>query len=257
MKKFIVGSGWKMYKTNEECVELASRIKTKLGNFSDFPIVIFPPFVALDSVHRTLTDRCVVKIGAQNMHWEDEGPYTGEISARMLTQVGCRYVEINHQERRKSFHETNHTSHLKLQTALRYGLIPFLCIGEETAGTAEETIRYLDRSLRELLDGVDPKDVRKIVFAYEPRWAIGQEKSADLGHIESSHRAIRRILKDRYGERIAEESMIVYGGGIRIQNSDSITVLPDVNGLFTTGCGLDADLYSRVILNAAAAIRAL
>ena len=255
MKNFIVGSGWKMVKTYKESIETARDLEKRLEGFRDFPVVIFPSFPAIPEICRNLSPDSALKIGGQDMFWEEEGAYTGEVSGKMLLEIGCQYVEINHQERRKYLHENNEMSNRKLRQALRLSLTPFLCMGEEEKGSEEQVREFIKYQLDELLENISGKEASRIIFAYEPRWGIGKKNAVELDHIQMVHNSIRGLLKDRYGEKMAGDAYIVYGGGITMERSLEIAALPDVNGLFTTGCGIYADLYSKLVWDTAEMLR--
>ena len=160
MKQFIVGSGWKMVKTYQDSIDTARELEKRLEGFHEFPVVIFPSFPAIPEICRKLSKESALKIGGQDLFWEDEGAYTGEISGKMLLEIGCQYVEINHQERRKYLHEDNEMANRKLKQALRLSLTPFLCMGEEEEGSDEEVRCFIENQLSELLDGVGEADPR-------------------------------------------------------------------------------------------------
>lgn len=251
MKNFIVGSGWKMVKTYAESVRDAKELEERLEGFHDFPVVIFPSYPAIPEINRNLSKDSTLKTGGQDLFWEEEGAYTGEISGRMLLEIGCQYVEVNHQERRRFLKEDNEMSNRKLRMALKLGLKPFLCVGEEIKGSDEEVQSFIRRQMGELLDRVTSNQAAQVIFAYEPMWAIGKKTTADLNHIQMVHHFIRQVIKEKYGEKIAGESLIVYGGGINMETYLDIAALPDVNGLFTTGCGIHPDIYSKLAVTAA------
>jgi len=253
MKRFIIGSGWKMNNTVKECLALINELENYLGGFNALPLFVLPPFTALESVGRRLIGR-YIKFGAQNMHWEVSGAYTGEISAPMLVELGCTYVELNHQERRAHFNENNKTTNNKLHTGLKFGLQPILCLGEEEKVGAEKARDFLDRQLREMLAGVGGKDVGRILFAYEPRWAIGQTEAASPAYIENLHGVIREILADIYGAQVAEQAWIIYGGSVDRHNAVEIAVRPNVDGLFIGRAGLKPDCFADIILSVARAL---
>ena len=172
MKQFIVGSGWKMVKTYQDSIDTARELEKRLEGFHEFPVVIFPSFPAIPEICRKLSKESALKIGGQDLFWEDEGAYTGEISGKMLLEIGCQYVEINHQERRKYLHEDNEMANRKLKQALRLSLTPFLCMGEEEEGSDEEVRCFIENQLSELLDGVGEAEASHIIFAYEPWWGF-------------------------------------------------------------------------------------
>ena len=184
MKQFIVGSGWKMVKTYQDSIDTARELEKRLEGFHEFPVVIFPSFPAIPEICRKLSKESALKIGGQDLFWEDEGAYTGEISGKMLLEIGCQYVEINHQERRKYLHEDNEMANRKLKQALRLSLTPFLCMGEEEEGSDEEVRCFIENQLSELLDGVGEAEASHIIFAYEPRWGIGKKNVVAFSYPE-------------------------------------------------------------------------
>ncbi|EFV01581.1 triose-phosphate isomerase [Pseudoramibacter alactolyticus ATCC 23263] len=251
MKNFIIGSGWKMELSYQKSIEVAKQLDKNLANFHDFPVVIFPSFTVLSAIKQTISPHSALKIGGQDLSWKEYGPYTGEISAAMLLDVGCEYVEINHQERRKYLHEDNQMANLKLKAALRNGLKPFLCIGEEEKGNQNQTENFISSQLKELLNTIPKFEATNIIFAYEPKWAIGQYGLIELKHIQNIHALIRNCLSFLYDDAFAQDIKIVYGGGITMERYKDISKLPDVNGLFTTRCGINPKTYTELILQSA------
>ncbi|MDD2981212.1 MAG: triose-phosphate isomerase [Hespellia sp.] len=251
MKNFIVGSGWKMVKSYQNTLETAKELEKKLEGFHDFRVVIYPSYPALPEVCRNVSPDSALKIGGQDMFWEEEGAFTGEVSGKMLLEIGCEYVEINHQERRRYLKEDNEMSNRKLRAAVKMGLKPFLCCGEEVMDTDEMVQAFIKKQLHELLTGVTAEEAKLITFAYEPMWAIGKKETANLGHIQMVHHYIRFVVEEIYGKEVADAALIVYGGGINMETYLDIASLPDVNGLFTTGCGIDPDTYSKLAITTA------
>lgn len=247
VKNFLCGSGWKMYLNCDETVEKIKKLQMNLSDFRDFNVVVFPSFPSLFEAGKALSRESRLKIGGQDMFWERKGPFTGEVSADMLLDTGCEYVEINHQERRRFCGETNVTANRKLKTAIASGLVPFLCVGEGRKDSDGMIFDSLKREMEDLLDGVRREEAKTIVFAYEPMWAIGKNEPADTVHIEKVHKMIRDIIRRIYDGEVSKAAYIIYGGGISMNSYLDIAALPDVNGLFTTGCGLDPDLFSEVI----------
>lgn len=247
MKQFIIGSGWKMNNTVAQSLNLLESLRKNLDGFDAFPIYVLPPFTALYAVGRLLGQDGLIRFGAQNMHWEEAGAFTGEIAAPMLKEVGCTYVEINHQERRAYFAETNDTANRKIRTALKHGLKPILCLGEEELLDDEGVRGFLRTQVAELLSGVGPAEVADIIFAYEPRWAIGKADAAPASHVQKVHGIIRGVLEERCGAGIAARTFIIYGGSVDNNNAVEIAVQPDVNGLFIGRAGLDAVGFAAII----------
>ncbi|AOQ22742.1 Triosephosphate isomerase [Moorella thermoacetica] len=246
MKRFIVGSNWKMNSTVEESLSRIDKIEELLGDFKAFPIFILPPFTSLDAVSKRLQNRWI-KFGAQNMHWETAGAYTGEISAPMLKELGCKYVMLNHQERRVYFNETNRTSNAKLHTAFSFMLQPILCIGEEDRASFSKTKNFLEHQLSELLDGLKPEEIGRILFAYEPLWAIGESEAAPADYIEQVHKIIRDKLSTICGPEIAKKTFIIYGGSVDLDNALDIALQTDVDGLFIGRAGLEPEKFVTII----------
>ena len=251
MKHFICGSGWKMVNGYQDSIRIAGELQKKLKDFHDYPVVIFPSFPVIPEITGLLDSNSVVKVGGQNMFWELEGAYTGEVSGQMLLDIGCQYVEINHQERQRYLKEDNRMSNWKLKTAVKIGLRPFLCVGEQQKGSDEQVQTFIKNQLEELLDGVPQEHVKQIIFAYEPMWAIGKKDTAELVHIQMVHSHIRNVVSSLYGDNLAKEAYVVYGGGVNMKTYLEIAALPDVNGLFTTGCGVNAEIYSRLAITTA------
>lgn len=250
MKQFIIGSGWKMNNTIAEGLTLLTELQKRLGEFADFPLYVLPAFTALDAVGKQLKGSHL-QFGAQNMHWETAGAYTGEISAPMLRELGVTYVELNHHERRTYFGETNATTNQKLHTAFRYGLTPILCIGEEERLDEEQTKGLFAQQLSELLADIPAEAAGKILYAYEPRWAIGKAAAAPPAYINGVHKLIRNILQELYGQAIAGKAYIIYGGSVNRENFQAIAREQEVNGLFIGRAGLDAAEFSEIILTTA------
>ena len=246
----IIGSGWKMNNTRQEAVSLVRRLKESLRDFSAFPVFVLPPFTALDAVSRELRGGNI-QFGAQNMSWETGGAFTGEISAPMLVELGCKYVELNHQERRAFFNETDQSVNLKLHTAFRFGLRPILCIGEEKLEDEQESRSFLKDQLVGLLREISADNVKRILFAYEPRWAIGQTEAAGADYVERMHQTIKAVIGEMYGADEAAQAMVLYGGSVNPHNYQAIAAQLNVNGLFIGRCGLDADIFSEIILSVA------
>lgn len=256
MKPFIIGSGWKMNNTIAQSLALIKNLQIGLKGFDAFPLFVLPPFTALQSVGQWLDKDERIRFGAQNMHWEGAGAFTGEVSAPMLKEVGCTYVELNHQERRAYFGETNDTANRKIRTALKFGLKPILCLGEEELLADSGVRSFLRAQVAELLAGVSAAAVADIIFAYEPRWAIGKADAAPASHVKKVHGIIREVLAEEYGAAIAEKTYIIYGGSVDGANAVEIAVQPGVNGLFIGRAGLNPDGFAAIIKEVAQALRA-
>lgn len=255
MKRFMIGSGWKMNNTIAASLVLLKELRREFAGFEAFPLFVLPSFTALSAVAVWLGQETWIRFGAQNMHWQESGAYTGEISAPMLKEVGCTYVELNHQERRAYFNETNQTTNLKIHTALKYDLQPILCLGEEEVLSTTATSIFLREQMREMLDGLGKEDIPKIIFAYEPRWAIGKAEAAPASHVKKVHGIIRDVLAGSYGAAVARETNIIYGGSVDGSNAVDIAVQDGVDGLFIGRAGLRADVFSSIIKDVERALR--
>lgn len=247
MIKPIIAANWKMHKTIPEAVRLAKQLKEGFPEPGDVNIVIAPPFTALRPVMEALKDS-PIHISAQNMHWEEKGAYTGEISAAMLVDAGCEFVIIGHSERRTLFGETDGMLNRKIQAALRSGLKPIFCIGEtleeREAGTAFDVIQ---KQIKEGLNNIASDDIRQIVFAYEPVWAIGTGKTATPLQAQEAHRFIRETIADDLEYAHAAETVIIYGGSVNPENTGSLMDQPDINGALVGGAGLDFESFADII----------
>lgn len=234
MRRHLVGTGWKMHIGAAEAAIYAIELMQRLANIDAHGVDIFalPPFTSLHAARAGFAGSQVA-FGGQNMHWDANGAWTGEISAPMLVEAGCTYVELAHSERLQHFGETYEKVRLKLNSALSHGLTPILCLGE----TAEDKSR--DASDEVLADQVEtamrdqPADkLPAVVLAYEPRWAIGAMQAASPDYVAARHAALRAFLARRYGDSAARATRIIYGGSVNAANAAALAALMDVDGLF-------------------------
>lgn len=246
MRRMFVAGNWKMNMDMEGAERLIDGILKGLGDISLTDVLICPPFLYLEgAVRRTATTP--VRIGAQNVSHMEGGALTGEISAPMLRSVGCRYVIVGHSERRNLFHETDLDINRKVKISLKYGLIPILCIGE----TLEQrkggnTYDVLNRQLVYGLMGIDAEQIRQMIIAYEPVWAIGTGVSASGEQASETHRIIRSILRDFAGADSSEELRIIYGGSVTPENSEELLIRNDVDGALVGGASLKAETFCKI-----------
>lgn len=252
MKKPLIAGNWKMYKTVAEAVQLVQAIKAGVYKFHDVITVICPPFTALSEVSKELRE-AEIGLGAQNMHFETEGAYTGEVSPQMLKDLGCRYVILGHSERRTLFKETDALVQKKLKTALKYSLVPIVCVGEslqerESNRQADIVRQQLERSLADITED----EIAKVVIAYEPVWAIGAGKTASPEQAEEMHAFIRKVLSDKFGEETAQKLYILYGGSVKPDNIESLIEKPNVDGALVGGASLKAESFSQLVATSAA-----
>ncbi len=250
MRKPIVVGNWKMNKTPEEAVQLVAELKPLVAGIEAVEIGICPPFVCLTEASKLLKGTNI-GLGAQNMYWEPEGAYTGEISAEMLVTSGCRYVILGHSERRAYFGETNATVHKRLEAALQSGLSPIVCVGEtleqREAGKAEEVVAD---HLRGAYEGISATDAQKTVIAYEPVWAIGTGLTATPDQAQEMHAFIRKILTELYGDSVAEGVRIQYGGSMKPGNAKELLAQKDIDGGLIGGAALQAESFTGIIKGA-------
>lgn len=242
----IIAGNWKMNKTIDDGVSLASQLK-EVSNKTDVEVVICVPFVALSDIKKEI-EGFKIKLGAQNMHWEEEGAYTGEISPLMLKDIGVDYVIIGHSERRQYFGETNETVNKKVRSALKHDIIPIVCVGE----TLEEKESSLDKKVVEeqilkAFDGIEGNDIENIVIAYEPIWAIGTGKTASSEDANNMISYIREIIQEKYGVEISEEVRIQYGGSVKADNITEIMNQSDIDGALVGGASLKSDSFIDII----------
>ena len=247
MRISIIAGNWKMYKTDREAYELASFLKKSLKDVKSVKVVLCPPFTALSSVKRGIEGSDMF-LGAQNMHWESEGAYTGEISASMLLSLGCQFVILGHSERRAYFEEKNQIVNLKLKAALENGLTPIVCVGERLeereAGKTEEVV---EDHITGAFEGVESEQAGKVVIAYEPVWAIGTGKTATPKQANDVHRFIREKLSALYSGEVAKNISILYGGSVKPENAKDLLSQADIDGALVGGASLKAESFEKIV----------
>jgi triosephosphate isomerase len=247
MRRLWIGGNWKMHKTIGEALELVQSLKDGLPHSEAVEVAIAPPFTALPAVGTALRGT-PIQLTAQNLHWADQGAYTGEISPGMLREVGCRYVLIGHSERRHWFKETDSVINQKMQAGLRAGLQPVFCIGEtleeREAGQVEAV---LSRQLREGLQGFSAEQAASGVIAYEPVWAIGTGKTATPEMAQAVHSFIRGLLADLFDKRVASDKRIVYGGSVTPETTRGLLAQEDIDGGLVGGASLKAAPFIAII----------
>lgn len=246
MRTPIIAGNWKMNKTVKEALELVKDIKG--GERSDnVEAVLCIPFTNLMEVRKEI-EGTGIKLGAQNMHWEDNGAYTGEISPLMLKEIDIDYVIIGHSERRQYFNETDETVNKKVKTALKYDINPIICVGEtleEREDSREKEI--VERQVLKALDGIEEKDLEKVVIAYEPIWAIGTGKTASNKDANDIISFIRETIGNEYGKDISEKIRIQYGGSVKPANITELMDESDIDGALVGGASLKAEDFLKLI----------
>lgn len=246
MRRPVIAGNWKMHMTASETKVLANQLKGSLAGAGDVEIVVCPPFTSLPQACSQLLGTGI-QLGAQNMHWQEQGAFTGEVSAAMLKDVGCSHVILGHSERRTIFGETDADVNNKLKAALKAGLIPILCIGEtleEREGNVTKAV--CRRQLMGALLGIEYWDLTKMIIAYEPIWAIGTGRTATPEDAQSVIGFIRSVLGESYSEA-ADEVRILYGGSVKPDNIDGLMVKPDIDGALVGGASLQAQGFARIV----------
>lgn len=252
MRKKMVAGNWKMNKTLPQAVQLTTEINQLLQKKSTHPLhitVLCPPFLYLQKIQDILSllGNTTIKTGAQNCHQQEQGAYTGEVSAPMLQSLGVEYVIIGHSERREYFNETNAQLKEKTDTALQHNLLPIFCCGEKLAQREEnrhfETVRS---QIAESLFHLNPDDFARIAIAYEPVWAIGTGKTATTEQAQEMHAFIRSLIAEHYSPGLAQEITILYGGSCNAANAQALFEQPDVDGGLIGGASLKAPDFAAI-----------
>ena len=247
MRKPLIAGNWKMNKTVTESISLVRELLDFVKNYQETEIVICPPFTSLWVIRELIQDTHIL-LGAQNIYYEEDGAYTGEISAHMLQNIGCQYVIVGHSERREYFHESSREVAWKAMKALAYRIKPIICVGEKLeqreSGSAKEVVR---EEIDAIFQALRADDVERIVFAYEPIWAIGTGKSATSQDANDMIQYIRNLLREKYGDRIAEMVRILYGGSVKPGNIKELMAESEIDGALVGGASLQALSFSQLI----------
>ncbi|HBG17527.1 MAG TPA: triose-phosphate isomerase [Firmicutes bacterium] len=247
MRRPIIAGNWKMFKTNSEARLLVTGLKEKLAAVHDVEVVVCPPFTALASVAELLKDSKIA-LGAQNLFWEEEGAYTGEVSPVMLRDLGCQYVIIGHSERRQYFGETDQQVNKKVKAALRHQLLPIICVGETLEQReAGETDSLVSSQVEKALTGVGAEQIPKVVIAYEPIWAIGTGRSSTGEDANKVITLIRKTIAQQYQQEIADQVRIQYGGSVKPDNIKEFMSQPEIDGALVGGASLKVDSFNSII----------
>ena len=246
MRKPIIAGNWKMFKTRDEAINFILQVNDKMPSIEDVDSVVCAQFTVL---------RCLVKrqlnnlrIGAQNMHWADEGAYTGEVSANMLKSIGVTYVIIGHSERRAMFNETDESINKKLHKAFEAELTPILCVGESLYERENGlTEQLLEGQLVKDLEGLTKEQVKSLVIAYEPIWAIGTGKTATSQIADETCGFVRSVVEKLYDKETAEAIRIQYGGSVKTSNIDELMSMPNIDGALVGGASLKAEDFVTLV----------
>jgi triosephosphate isomerase len=243
----LIAGNWKMHLTIAEAVALAKDVAGSCHDLSDREVMIAPAATALAAVAEAVKSSPVI-VGGQNVAWELQGAYTGEISPVMLKDAGGTMAIIGHSERRHIFAETNEMVNKRVKGALASGIIPILCVGETLEEREkEQTLKVLDVQLRQGLAGVSAEQLGKIVVAYEPVWAIGTGKTASTEQAQEVHRFIREVLGQLFEKNLAEQVRILYGGSVKPDNVAELMRMPDIDGALVGGAALQSESFDKII----------
>jgi len=246
MRKKMVAGNWKMNLNSVEAVELT---KTVINSTIDggAEVLLCPSFTLINIVSNLINDS-LVKIGAQNLYWEQKGAFTGEVSAYMIADAGCSHVIIGHSERRQYFGETDHSVQRKTAAALNSGLIPLVCVGETIKEREEgQTEAVIERQTNDALGRFEDEDISNIIIAYEPIWAIGTGHTATPASAQEVHSQIRNWLRDKFGDEIASSIRILYGGSVKSDNAATLFSEEDIDGGLVGGASLNGEDFAKII----------
>ncbi len=251
MRKKVVAGNWKMNNDLHGTVNLISDLKKELNAKNvKAEVIICPPFTSLETASTLLKDS-VIKLGAQNMYFEESGAFTGEVSVSMLKSVGCEYVILGHSERRTIFGEGDQVINKKIKTAIKFGLKPIFCIGE----TLEErekgiTFKVVETQIQNGLQDLSENDLSNLIIAYEPVWAIGTGRNATPQQAQEVHQFIRGLISKLYSSNFARQLVIQYGGSVKADNAQELLSQPDIDGALVGGACLKADSFIKIIIAA-------
>ncbi|MBM4160272.1 MAG: triose-phosphate isomerase [Ignavibacteria bacterium] len=248
MRNKVIAGNWKMNKDVHQTEDLINGLKNALDfELKNVTVVVCPPFTSLETAVRLIKGTPML-LGAQNMYFEDEGAFTGEVSAKMLQAVGCQYVILGHSERRQLFRETDDFINKKVKKALAAGIIPIVCVGE-TLEEREKNITHqiVSSQVKGVLKDVSASDTERVIIAYEPVWAIGTGRNATPQQAEEVHLLIRELISVLYGPATAERLIIQYGGSVKPDNAGDLLAQPDIDGALVGGACLKADSFAAII----------
>ena len=243
---FIAGN-WKMFKTVREAVTFVTDLRSAVKDVLGVQIVVSPPFTALHAAAEAARDS-IIGVAAQDVYWEREGAFTGEVSAGMIKEAGAHFVIVGHSERRKLFGETDVIVNRKVSAAMSQGLTPIMCVGETLEERERnETLAILDRQLKGGLDGVAADRLHTIVIAYEPVWAIGTGRNATAAQAGEAHAHIRTRLRQWFGGDAADTCRVIYGGSVKPDNIRDLIAEPDVDGALVGGASLEVKSFAAIV----------
>ena len=246
MRRKVIAGNWKMNKLPNEAIEFIQKLEPEVSK-TENEVIVCVPYTDLFYSLMTAQDTNI-KIGAQNMHFEEKGAYTGEVSGQMLKSIGVEYVIIGHSERRAYFAETDETVNKKIKSALKNELKPIVCVGESLEQReAGEAQKIVTSQTTKALEGLSVEEVKGIIIAYEPIWAIGTGKTATAEDAETTIKWIREEIAKNYGQMVSESVIILYGGSVKASNAKELFNMPDIDGGLVGGASLDADEFGKIV----------
>jgi triosephosphate isomerase len=247
MRTPLIAGNWKMYKTVHEAVVYAKEFRGMVKDVTGIDVVLAPPFTAVHAVVEAVRNS-IISVASQDVFWEKEGAFTGEVSAPMVRETGAEYAIIGHSERRQYFGETDLSVNRKTAAALAADLTPIVCIGETLAEReGNQTMDVLDRQIRQGLDGLSGDQVASLVVAYEPVWAIGTGRTATAAQAQEAHAHIRQRLRSWFGADAADRCHVLYGGSVKPDNAAELMSQPDVDGALVGGASLDVRSFYEIV----------
>jgi len=243
----LIAGNWKMFKTVHETIVFTKELRSVLKDVTGVEIVVAPPFTAVHAAAEALRNSNIA-VSAQDLYWEREGAFTGEVSAPMIKDAGAEFVIIGHSERRRLFGETDAMVNRKVTAAIGAGLTPIVCVGETLEERERnETLAVLDRQIKDGLDRVTGTQIADLVVAYEPVWAIGTGRNATAAQAEEAHQHIRQRLKQWFGGDAAEACHVIYGGSVKPDNIAQLIAEPDVDGALVGGASLEIGSFASIV----------
>jgi triosephosphate isomerase len=247
-RKIFIAGNWKMNTTIEEAVELAKSVVEETKDRGDVEVAVCPPYVSLSAVAQVIK-KSGVKLGAQDVHWEANGAYTGKVSVDMLKSVGCEYVIIGHSEQRQYFGETDESVNKKVKAAIAGGLKPIICVGELLSERENGfTEKVVEKQILGAYKDLSKEEASQTVIAYEPVWAIGTGKTATPQQAEEVHLFIRKFIENLYGKELAQNLIIQYGGSMNPKNAKELLAKENVDGGLIGGASLKPDQFKGVVI---------
>jgi triosephosphate isomerase (TIM) len=247
MRKPVIAGNWKMYKSIAEAVAFVEKLKPLVEKADHCEVVVGPPFTALRAVAEAVRGTRI-GVAAQNLHWAKEGAHTGDVSAAMLLEAGCRYVIVGHSERRRDHGETDEQVNRKLKAALVEGLVPIVCVGETLEEReANATRKVLERQFSGGFAGLTVPEFSRIIIAYEPVWAIGTGRTATPQMAAESHAVLRELASRQFGDAVAGGLRILYGGSVKPENVGGLMAEEEIDGALVGGASLAADSFAALV----------